>query len=140
MEAWFRRAVIAAAACAMAMPVWAAGGSKAGKEKQAGQPNKQTAIHFADIGNVWNWQAHNANEMYIQSNNKKWYRATFWSPCYELPYAISVAFVTEPNGDLNSFSSVLVRGERCWFKTFERAPHGPSGKAKQPNKRRRERD
>lgn len=132
MRIWLRGAAIAAIASAMSLPAWAAGTPKSQSsqnEKQAGQPNKRTAIHFADLGNVWSWHASNANEMYIQSNDKKWYRVTFWSPCYELPYAISVAFVTEPNGDLSSYSSVLVRGERCWFKTFERS-EGPPSKAK----------
>lgn len=129
MHIWLRGTAIAALSCAMSSPVWAAAASQARHENEAGQPQRQTAIHFADLGNVWTWHADNANEMYIQSNNRKWYRVTFWAPCYELPYAVSVAFVTEPNGDLSAYSSVLVRGERCWFRTFEQSA-GPPKKAK----------
>lgn len=119
---------VAVIACAMSFPVWgaaAASSSQQNSQFRGGKPQTQTAIHFADIGNVWTWTADNPNEMYIQSNNMKWYRVTFWAPCLRLPYAIRVAFVTEPNGDLNAFSSVLVHGERCWFRTFEQSEGPP---------------
>ena len=87
---------------------------------------KPTKIPFADIGNIRNWHADTANELYIQSMDRNWYRTTFWAPCTALPFATTIAFVTEPNGDLNSFSSVLVEGERCWFKTFQRSDAPPT--------------
>ncbi|HEU4618698.1 MAG TPA: hypothetical protein VFV10_11680 [Gammaproteobacteria bacterium] len=45
---------------------------------------------------------------------------------HELPFAIGIAFVTEPAGHLDQYSSILVDGERCWFKTFERSGPPPS--------------
>ncbi len=86
----------------------------------------RTTIPFADIGNIRDWRAATADEFYIQAMNRNWYRATFWAPCQALPFATGVAFVTESNGSLDSFSSILVEGERCWFKTFERADGPPS--------------
>ena len=80
---------------------------------------KRTAIPFADIGNVRNWHADSADDLYIQAMNRTWYRTTFWAPCNALPFATAIAFVTEPNGELDKYSSLLVDGERCWFKTFE---------------------
>jgi hypothetical protein len=87
---------------------------------------KPTRIAFADIGNIRDWRADTANELYIQSMDRDWYKTTFWAPCAALPFATAIAFVTEPNGDLNSFSSVLVEGERCWFKTFEKSNAPPT--------------
>jgi len=82
---------------------------------------KPARIPFADIGNIRDWRAGSANELYIESMDRDWYKTTFLAPCAALPFATAIAFVTEPNGDLNSFSSVLVEGERCWFKTFEKS-------------------
>jgi len=80
---------------------------------------QRTSIPFADIGNVRSWHADSSNELYIEAMNRTWYRTTFWSSCNSLPFAIAIAFVTEPNGELDRYSSILVDGERCWFKTFE---------------------
>ena len=85
-------------------------------------------IPFADIGNIRDWRADTANALYIQSMDRDWYKTTFLAPCAALPYATTIAFVTEPNGELNSFSSVLVEGERCWFKTFEKSNAPPPRK------------
>ena len=91
---------------------------------------QRAAIHFADIGNIHNWQAEGMDAILIQNDHKEWYRATFWSPCVNLPFATGVAFVTEFNGDLDSFSSILVEGERCWFRSFDSvtAPENDDGR------------
>jgi hypothetical protein len=94
----------------------------AGAQKPAGQP---ALIPFADIGNIRDWRSSSNTELYIQSMDRKWFKTTFLAPCTALPYATAIAFVTEPNGDLNSFSSVLVDTERCWFKTFESSDEPP---------------
>jgi hypothetical protein len=87
---------------------------------------KAASIPFADIGNIRDWHSDSADELYVEAMNKKWYRATFWAPCQALPFALAIAFVTEPNGSLDAYSSILVDGERCWFRTFEptEAPKG----------------
>jgi hypothetical protein len=103
---------------AIVLSVLASVGMLAGAEVAA---QKAVSIPFADIGNIRDWHAESADELYIEAMNRQWYRATFWAPCHSLPFAIGIAFVTEPNGSLNAYSSVLVDGERCWFRSFERA-------------------
>lgn len=89
----------------------------------------RVAIHFADIGNIRDWHADNADSLYVQSMDRQWYRITFWSPCHQLPFAIGISFVTDEIGDLDKYSSILVNGERCWFRTFEKseAPEAVDG-------------
>lgn len=87
---------------------------------------KHVSIPFADIGNILDWRASGTDEIYIQSMRREWYRAVFFSPCTELPFAVQIAFVTEPNGALNQFSSILVEGQRCWFRSFEHASGPPA--------------
>jgi hypothetical protein len=81
--------------------------------------NRPVSIPFADLGNIRDWRADGHDAMLIESQGGDWYRATFWAPCYELPFAETVGFVTEPGGSLNKFSSIVVGGQRCWFRTFE---------------------
>ena len=91
---------------------------------------QRTSIPFATLGNIRDWHADDVEGLYVQAMNRDWYRATFWAPCRALPFAIGIAFVTEPNGQLDAFSSILVDGERCWFKTFEPSEAPPEGAAR----------
>lgn len=88
--------------------------------------DRAASIPFADLGNISNWRADGHEAMLIESQRGNWYRATFFAPCYELPFAESVGFVTEPGGRLDKFSSVVVAGQRCWFRDFEQVP-APEG-------------
>jgi Family of unknown function (DUF6491) len=96
-------------------------GAALGTGLASADQQRPAELHFADLGNIRTWQPDGANAMYIQNNRREWYRATFFSPCTNLPFAFAVAFVTEPNGSLNKYSSILVEGERCWFQTFSTA-------------------
>lgn len=118
MKISLRSLAIAAASCAA---VLAAGSATA--------EQKHTAIPFADLGNIRSWHADSPDALYVQAMNRKWYRITFWSPCNSLPFAIRIAFVTDTLGSLDKYSSILVDGERCWFRTFE-PTSGPPAAAK----------
>jgi hypothetical protein len=41
-------------------------------------------------------------------------------PCSGIQFRDRVAFVTDGTDRLDKFSSVLVDGERCWFRSFEK--------------------
>lgn len=87
---------------------------------------QRTMIPFADLGNIRDWQSDDPDELYVQSANRDWYHIMFWAPCNELPFAIGIAFVTDPSGQLDKYSSILVDGQRCWFKSFEKSAAPPS--------------
>ncbi len=76
------------------------------------------AIAFADLGGIRDWRPGPGESLLVQSLNRKWYRVTFFGSCPEIRFTDTVAFVTEPNGSLDRFSSILVEGRRCWFRTF----------------------
>jgi len=77
---------------------------------------KPAEIHFVDITGVKNWRAEGVNSMLIEGVNGQWYRVTFFSECFPLPWTERVAFVTNPDGKLDRFSSILVGGQQCYFK------------------------
>lgn len=81
--------------------------------------SQAVSIPFADLGNIQDWKADGHDGIYIKSQTGKWFLATFWAPCDELPFSETVGFVTEPGGSLNRFSSIMAGGQRCWFRSFE---------------------
>ncbi|MDX1581387.1 MAG: DUF6491 family protein [Alphaproteobacteria bacterium] len=92
---------------------------------EAAGEGKSASIPFADLGNIDDWRAWNSRTLYVEAATGQWYKATFFSPCHSVPFAETIAFVTEPDGSLDKFSSILVDGEQCRFRTFEKIDGPP---------------
>jgi len=115
------------AALFLALAAWAPGSAaRADEEKPS-----RAVIHFADLGGIENWRADGPDAILIEGRNKGWYRATFFGSCIGLQFAETIGFVTDSGGDLDRFSSLLVDGERCWFRTFEKLAVAPEPKKKE---------
>jgi hypothetical protein len=99
------------------------------------QPHR-TVIHLPELGTVLNWQADGFDALMIETAQHQWYRATFWAPCYQLPFADAIAFVTEPNGGLDEYSSILAGGQRCWFENMTKMSSPPKNEGRHPMHRR----
>ena len=87
--------------------------------------DRPASIPFADLGNIRDWRAEGSDAILIESQRGNWYRATFFGPCLELPFAETIGFVTEPGGSLSKFSSIIAGGDRCWFRSFEQVAPPP---------------
>jgi len=85
----------------------------------------RAVIHFANHGGIEDWRARGNEALYIESRRDEWFKATFFGACFGLPFTETIAFVTEHDGSLDKFSSVLVDGQRCHFRTFEEIPEAP---------------
>lgn len=83
---------------------------------------KPVTINFVHLGSISDWRAEGSKAILIETVNRRWYRAEFFSPCISLPWQESVAFLTSPKGQLNRFSAIAVRGERCQFQELEEIP------------------
>jgi hypothetical protein len=83
------------------------------------QAAERPVIRFADIGNIADWHAESSDELFVQNLNKQWYRITFAPPCQQLPFAIGISFEPDSLGNLDNDSSILVEGERCYFRSIE---------------------
>jgi hypothetical protein len=84
---------------------------------------EQAVLRFADLNGIKDWRpdkSTDADAILIEGRNGDWYRATFSAPCPEVRFAPGVAFETDPLGNLDRFTSIIVEGRRCSFKTFER--------------------
>ena len=70
-------------------------------------------IPFANHGGIYTWQVENDRSVLIQSQSRKWYRATLFSPCFDLPFSETLGFETEASGSFDKFSSIRMRGQTC---------------------------
>lgn len=87
------------------------------------------SIPFANHGGIWNWQADKDKGLWVQSNNRRWYYATFMGPCIGLNFANAVGFDTRPMGTFDRFSAVVVPSwGKCQVQSFELSEGPPARK------------
>jgi hypothetical protein len=89
------------------------------------------SIPFSEFGNIYDWRADGSAGIYIESDDRKWYHATFMAPCENLPFTEHVGFRTTPPLPIDKFDSIDARGENCYFNSMEKVP-GPPSKAPKP--------
>lgn len=82
-------------------------------------PAKATEIAVTYHGRIRDWRADGNTGIYVEGVDGNWYHADFMWSCVELPIADHVTFVTEPDGSLDRFSSIRVRGDQCAFVSLE---------------------
>ncbi len=80
------------------------------------------SIPFLNHGGVEDWRAEGSTALLVKSRTGHYYRATFMSPCRNLPYAVGIGFKSDGTDTLDKFDSVEVRGERCVFVAFDEIP------------------
>ncbi len=105
----------------------------AGCAKTDGAPSQAAAgIPFVQFGNIYTWEADGEKGIYVESEDRKWYYASFMFPCRNLPFDMDrIGFRGTPPLPLDKFDSIIVRGEPCYFKTFDRVAGPPGSKAAQ---------
>jgi hypothetical protein len=92
----------------------------------------EAQIAFANK-NIWNWQVVDDQTVLIQDQSRRWYKATLFSHCIDLPFAQKIGFDSSPNGTFDKFSAILVRGQRCPLRSLVQTSAPPKKvKAKKP--------
>jgi Family of unknown function (DUF6491) len=76
-------------------------------------PAPEAQIAFANHGGIYNWQVVDNRTVLIQGQNRKWYKATLFSPCFDLPFAERLGFESNSDGSFDKFSSIQVRSQKC---------------------------
>jgi hypothetical protein len=71
-------------------------------------------IPFVQYGGIRDWRTANDREIYIQSADRRWYRAELMGPCIGLEYANGVRFLpSDSAGTFDRFSWIVANGQRC---------------------------
>jgi hypothetical protein len=84
--------------------------------------------------NIWNWQVVDDQTVLIQDQGRRWYKATLFGHCINLPFADRIAFDSNPGGTFDKFSAILVRGQRCPLSSLVETSAPPKKlKAKKPD-------
>jgi hypothetical protein len=85
-------------------------------------PAAEASIPFADHDGIYNWQVIDDRTVLIQGQNRKWYRASLMSRCFDLAFAERLGFESNPDGSFDKFSSITVRGQSCPLTSLVDAP------------------
>jgi len=93
----------------------------------------EARIPFANHGGIYTWQVENDRSIMIQSQSRKWYRATLFNPCVDLPFSERVGFETDASGAFDKFSSIRVRGQTCHLSSLVETT-APAKKSMKPDK------
>jgi Family of unknown function (DUF6491) len=105
---------INSAGLVLAGVLFAAGASSsdAGGDPVPPAPAAEVQIPFAKT-NIWNWQVIDNSTVLIQDQSRRWYKATLFGTCTNLPFANRIGFDSSPGGTFDKFSALLVQGQRC---------------------------
>jgi len=91
---------------------------------------RPASIPFANYRGVRDWTAPDDRTIYFEDAHRQWYRATLFTPAFDLPFSINIGIIPSPGGSLDRWSAVSVRGQRYAFDTFEKVDGPPARKAK----------
>lgn len=86
----------------------------------------QASIPFVNHQGIRDWRAADSRTLYVQDRGRRWYRATLFAPCYELPFAQAIGFETRGVDRFDRFSAIRVRGERCTVSSLEASGPPPA--------------
>lgn len=70
-------------------------------------------IPFVNMGSIRDWRADGDDALYVQDQQRNWYRATLMGPCNDLNFAERIGFETRGTNQLDRFATVIVGRERC---------------------------
>lgn len=124
----FSLLIPAALAAAISLPAMAQDAKPQGEAQAQSEPESQAqaSIPFANRGGVWNWRAEGNRTLYFEDNHKNWYKAELMGFSPDLPFVEFIALDTRPNGTLDKWGAVYIRGQRYVFSSFEKVDGPPS--------------
>ena len=73
----------------------------------------QAKIPFVQYDNIRDFDAVDDETVYLQAQNRQWYRADLIGPCIGLEFATGIGVDARPSGTLDRFSTLIVDGQRC---------------------------
>ena len=120
------KAVLTAATGALLLMAGAVG-AQAAAPAQAERPlGVEASIPFADSVGIHSFRPDGDSALWIQGQDRQWYRAELMGKCWGLDTAIKVGFVTKGVGSLDKFSQIVVDGAKCQISSLTTSAPPPS--------------
>jgi hypothetical protein len=74
----------------------------------------EAKIAFVHLRGVYDWQAPNDRQLYVQDRGRQWFQVDLLGPCIGLEYANRVRFLpSDSAGDFDRFSSIQMGRQLC---------------------------
>lgn len=102
------------------------GAAQASSTAQAEPAAREARIPFVNHGGIRDFHAVDTRTLYVQDTRGRWYRATTFGRCTDLPFAQAIGFETRGGDTFDRWSSIRVRGERCTLRSVVRSDPPPS--------------
>jgi hypothetical protein len=94
---------------------------------------KPATIPFVRFGEIHDFEPDGTQGVYLETRARKWYYASVYGPCTNLPFAARIGVDTRFAGDqLDSSGTLLVDGDRCRIEKLVES--GPPPKAEKKRK------
>ena len=91
---------------------------------------KSARIAFADHGAISDWQPDGDHALWLRGIGKQWYHAELMGFCAGLDTANAIGFHSNPTGEFDRFSSIVVRGHDCPVRNLTESAPPPKHKPK----------
>jgi len=96
----------------------------------AGPPPEEARIPFAGFRSIHSFHPVGDEVVYLQDQQRDWYRATLTGPCFNIGTAVRIGLDTRPGDTVDNTSSFLVDGQRCPIHSLVRSGPPPRRNAR----------
>lgn len=93
------------------------------------------SIPFANRGGVRDWRAQGTDSVYFQDNHGQWYLAKLMGSASDLSFTDFIGIDANPDGSLDKFSAIYVRGQKYPFESVVKVDGPPAKRAKSKPRR-----
>jgi len=93
-------------------------------------PVEEARIPFASFRSIRTFHPVGEDVVYLQDQQRSWYRADLTGPCFNIGTAVRIGLDTRPGDTIDNTSSFIVDGERCPIHSLVR-----SGPPSRPDRR-----
>src|SRR3546814_1979575 len=124
---------LALSLAAMLLPLSAAAADEPAPKQAAAASREigaEASIVFPSDTTIRNWRADRERGIWVQDRRGDWYYGLFAGLCREVDFAQAIGVDTRGAARLDSFATLIVRGERCPLVSFVHSAPPPSKRDK----------